>query len=131
MQRFRTLMAVLLAFILALSTSTAAEQRHAVAPTELAEGVAQHVAKQDADRAVIEAALSKPEVQEVADRAGVSASQLQSAVANLHGETLEQAATAARDVNQALVGGASTITFSTTTIIIILLVVILIIVAVD
>jgi hypothetical protein len=52
------------------------------------------------------------------------------AVDTMNASDLDRAATAARDVNQQLVGGASTVVISTTTIIIVLLVVIIIILAV-
>jgi hypothetical protein len=52
------------------------------------------------------------------------------AIDALAGADLDQAANAARTVNEQLVGGASTVVISTTTIIIILLLVIILIIAI-
>jgi hypothetical protein len=109
----------------------AADERHTVAPSALAAAVANHSAKQDADREAIRQALSRPEVREIASRTGVDMTQVTAAAETLSGADLERAARAARQVNDSIVGGASSVVISTTTIIIALLIVILIIVAVD
>ena len=120
-----------LVVLTAFPSFAAAEQRHAVAPSALAAAVANHAAKQDADRESIRQALSRPEVIEIAARTGVDVARIAAAAETLSGDDLERAAAAARQVNDSLVGGASSVVISTTTIIIALLVVILIIVAVD
>lgn len=74
-------------------------------------------------------ALSRPEVRAIADKAGVNLGHLAATVDTLDATALARTADTARDVNAALVGGASTITISTTTIIIGLLIIILILVA--
>jgi hypothetical protein len=71
-------------------------------------------------------ALARPEVKNVAERVGIDIDRVSASIDALPPESLERAATSARDVNEALVGGASTIVISTTTIIIILLIVILV-----
>jgi hypothetical protein len=109
----------------------AAGQKHAVAPATLAAAVANHTAKQDADRESIRQALSRSEVREIAAKTGIDMARVAATAETLTGADLERAAEAARQVNDSLVGGASTVVISTTTIIIALLVVILIIVAVD
>ena len=129
MRTVRTLIAAPLTAFLAFSSPVAAQDRHAVAPAQVAETAAQHVAQQDTQRAAIHEALARPEVQHLAAASGVDLSTLSSAVDSLTGERLANAASQAQQVNDALVGGASTITISTTTIIIILLLVILILVA--
>ena len=116
--------------VLGLSASAIAQERHAVDPAALANSVTQHVAAQDADRAAIHEALARPEVREMAGRAGIDLDRVDSSVDTLSGDSLDRMASAARDVNQALVGGASTVVISTTTIIIALLVIIIIILAV-
>jgi hypothetical protein len=131
MRTFRPLLVALLVSTLALSSSAFAEGRHAVNPSVLAQTVGQQVAQQDANRAVIHEALSRPEVQEVARKSGFDLDRINASVDTLSGSALAQVAAAAQQVNQSLVGGASTIVISTTTIIVALLVVILIIVAVD
>jgi hypothetical protein len=107
-----------------------AEQQHVVAPSELASTVADHVAKQDADRSAVHEALARPEVQRVASSIGLDLTRATAAIDTMSAQDLERAASAARDVNQQLVGGASTVVISTTTIIIILLLVIILIIAV-
>jgi len=119
-----------LVILTAFPSFAAAEPRHAVAPAALAVAVANHAAKQDADRQSIHQALSRPEVIEIAAKTGIDLARLNAATETLSGADLERAAAAARQVNDSLIGGASSVVISTTTIIIALLVVILIIVAV-
>ena len=109
----------------------AAGQQHAVAPAALAAAVANHAARQDADRESIRQALSRPEVHEIAAKTGLDLAHVSAAAETLSGSDLERAAEAARRINDSLVGGESSIVLSTTTIIIALLVLILIIVAVN
>jgi hypothetical protein len=128
MQTLRPFVAVPLMMFMALSTPALAQQRHAVNPATIAGAVDQHVVKQDADRAAIRQALDRPEVQNVAKQMGVDLGRANAAVSTLGGADLERTANAARDVNDALAGGASTVVISTTTIIIVLLVLVLLIV---
>jgi hypothetical protein len=124
----------LLAFPLMLLTIAAspafADQQHLVAPGQLAATVTDHVAQQDASRAAIREALARPEVRDVASSMHIDLARATAAIETMTGTDLEQAANAARTVNQQLVGGASTVVISTTTIIIILLLVIILIIAV-
>ena len=124
-------LAALLILVLALSTSAFAQERHLVAPADLAQAVVQHGANQDADRAIIREALSRPEVRAVAERTGIDIDRVAASVDSLDPSAMARAAASARDVNTALVGGASTVTISTTTIIIVLLLIILIVVVAD
>jgi hypothetical protein len=105
-----------------------AGQQHIVPPGTIAAAAADHAAAQDADRASIREALARPEVQSAAAKLGVSIDRLDSAVNMLSETDLQRAASTARQVNDQLVGGASTVTISTTTIIIVLLIIILIVV---
>ena len=129
MQVLRTLLAGPLVVLIALSSSAFGQDRHVVDRTALADAVSQHVDKQEADRAAIREALGRPAVRDAASKAGIDAGRLSAAVEAMTAAELERAAPAARDVNEFLVGGASTVTISTTTIIIALLVLILLIVA--
>ena len=132
MPAIRKILAVPLMILMALAAmpaSAATQQRHAVDPAAIAGAVAQHVAAQDADRAAIREALGRPEVQGVAKQVGIDLVPLNASVGTLAGADLDRTAAAARQVNDALTGGASNIVISTTTLIIILLVVILLIVA--
>jgi hypothetical protein len=126
MHTLRQLPAVFL--ILALTASSAvAGQRHVVQPSTLADAVANHARQQDAQRAEVRDALSRPEVQNVASSVGLDAGKLSQGVNTLDADTLNRAAAVAHDVNQALIGGSS-VTISTTAIILVLLLVILIVV---
>ena len=128
MPTVRTILLFPILALLMASSSAFAGQQHVVAPTQLAATVAASVAKDDANRAAVHEALARPEVQRVASSMGMDLTRASTAIDTLPAADLERAASAARDVNQQLVGGASTIVISTTTIIIILLVIILIVV---
>jgi hypothetical protein len=120
-----------LAALMAASSTAVAAEQHVVPPSQLAATLADHVAKQDADRTAVREALARPEVQRVAATIGLDLTRATAAVDTMNGADLERAATAARDVNTQLVGGASTVVISTTTIIIALLIVIIIILIAD
>jgi hypothetical protein len=115
---------------LSRQSAEGATGQHLVAPGQLAATVADHVAHQNASRAAIREALARPEVRDVASSMHVDLARAAAAIETMTGTDLEQAANAARTVNQQLVGGASTVVISTTTIIIILLLVIILIIAV-
>jgi hypothetical protein len=128
MPTVRTILVFPLMALFLASSSAFAGQQHVVAPSQLAATVADQVAKEDANRAAVHEALARPEVQRVASSIGMDLARTAAAVDTLAAGDLERAASAARDVNQQLVGGASTVVISTTTIIIILLVILLIVV---
>ncbi len=122
-------LAVLLITLLVVPTTSLAQTHHAVDPTTLTTTVEQHTAAREADRAAILDVLARPEVRGAAARIGADLAPARSAVPTLDGDDLARAAAAARQLDQSLAGGASTVTISTTTIVIGLLVVILLIVA--
>jgi len=107
-----------------------ADPQHIVPPSQVAATVTERVAAQEANRAAIREALARPEVRDVATSMHLDLARASAAIETLTGTDLEQAANAARSVNNQLVGGASSVVLSTTTIIIILLVVILLVVAI-
>jgi hypothetical protein len=127
----RTVLVFPLAFLVAVSTTAFADGQHVVPPAQVAATLADHVAKQDADRTAVREALARPEVQRMAATIGLDLTRATAAVDTMNGADLERAASAARDVNTQLVGGASTVVISTTTIIIALLIVIIIILIAD
>jgi hypothetical protein len=129
MRTLRQLLVAPLVAVTALSSVAFAQERHVVKPAALAGAVSQHLAKQDADRAVVLEALSRPEVRELAAKTGIDLTRANVAVDTMSGANLERAAGAARQVNDSLVGGATTIVISTTTIIIALLILIIVLVA--
>ena len=108
-----------------------AGQQHIVEPGAIAAATEDQATAADADRATVRQALARPEVQSAAAKLGISMERLDSAVGTMTGADLQRAASTARQVNDQLVGGASTVTISTTTIIIVLLVIILIVVIAD
>jgi len=133
MHTIRTMLASLLMVPLALASPAFAQTaavRLAPTPQALAAAVQQHAADRAADRAAIREALGRPEVRSAAARMGVDLDRVSTAAGTLTGADLTRTAAAARRVNHALVGGASTVTLSTTTIIIGLLILILLVVAV-
>jgi hypothetical protein len=130
MPTIRALLALSLSLLLLIASPVQADPQHIVAPAQLAATVTERVAQQDADRGSIAEALARPEVRRAAEAMGVEMSRVEAAARTLAGADLERAAHAARDVNDDLVGGASSVTIGTTTLIIILLLLILIIVAV-
>ena len=129
MRTITTLISAPLMLILGLATPAHAQVRHAVAPSALAAAVTDHMAARDADRDAIREALARPEVRAVAERTGIDIDRAVASIDSLDSSSLARAAQSARQVNQALVGGASTVTISTTTIIIVLLIILLILVA--
>lgn len=131
MKTVRSLMVALLIPILMAPASASAAQQHIVPPSQVAATAADHATSQQADRDAVRQALERPEVRSAAAKLGIDMHRLDTAVSTMSGSDLQQAASAARDVNAQLVGGASTVTISTTTIIIALLIVILIVVAAD
>ncbi len=119
-----------LTVLVAFSSVASAQSRHAVDPSTLTATLSGQAAQQDADRAAVREAIARPEVREMAGRLGIDLDRVNTSVSTLQGRDLERVAAAARQVNDTLVGGASTVTISTTTIIIALLVIILLIVAI-
>lgn len=107
-----------------------ADGQHVLSREQIASTVADRIAREDADRAAVRAALARPEVGAMARSMGADPGQFAAVVDTLSGPDLDQAASTARQINQQLAGGATTITISTTTIIIALLLVILLIVAI-
>lgn len=129
MSMFRRFLAVCLALLIMVPAASA--QDHVIAIAALDKAIQQRVSQDQGDRAAILSVLQRPEVREIAVNAGLSIDKAQTAVTMLHGRDLQQAAQQARQIQDNLAGGASTITISTTTIIIILLIVILIVVIAD
>ena len=126
---FRRFLAILLALL--VTAPAASAQDHVIDRAALAKAVQQRVSQEQGDREVILALLQRQDVRDIAAKAGLSIEKAQTAVAMLHGRDLEQAAQQARQAQDSLAGGASTVTISTTTIIIVLLIIILIVVIAD
>src|SRR5262245_16358981 len=131
MRTITTLLTAPLILILGFATPAWAQDRHAVPSSALAAAVVDHAASLDADRDTIREALKKPEVRTVAEHIGIDIDSAEASIDSLDAATVARAVESARQVNEALIGGASTVTISTTTIIIVLLLIILIVVAAD
>ena len=129
MRIVRQSLAVLLATLMVAPAAHA--QTHVVDRTALAQAVQERVSRDQADRDAILALLARTEVRQIAARAGLSLETARAAASTLEGEQLKDLASQARQVNDDLAGGASTVTISTTTIIIVLLVIILIVLIAD
>ena len=129
----RTSVSILLALFMVFPAVSRAQAQsaHAAPPAALDAALQQHVASTAADREDVLRVLEKAEVKSMAGRMGVDLRTAKTAIATLDGEQLSQVAAQARQVDQALAGGASTVVISTTTIIIALLVIILLVVAID
>ena len=128
MTTVRKFLALPLMLLVGAAAPVFADSQHVVDPSVLSTTVDQHVAQQDVDRAAIHEALARQEVRNMAATLGMNLDRAAASLDTLTGSDLAQAADAARQVNQQLIGGASTVTLSTTTIIIALLVILLIIV---
>jgi hypothetical protein len=120
-----------LVFTFLLPLNARAQVRHAVDPSDLAEVVAAHGARDDQNRTMVRDTLARPEVRDVATRLGLDSRDLDRSIGLLAGDDLARAADAARQIDDALVGGQSSIVISTTTIIVILLLVIIIVAVAD
>lgn len=129
MKLVRRTLAVFLAVLVMAPAVNA--QDHVINKSALDKAVQARVAQDQSDREAITALLARPEVREVAAKAGLSLEKASAAVSTLQGSDLRDVATQARQVNNDLAGGASTVVISTTTIIIILLVVVLIVALAD
>ncbi len=128
MKLVRRTLAVCLSVLIMAPVANA--QSHVIGKGALDKAVQERVARDQADRDAILTLLQRPEVRDVAAKAGISLEKANVAVATLGGEDLREIASQARQVNNELAGGA-TVVITATTILIILLIVILIILAAD
>jgi hypothetical protein len=101
---------------------------HVAEQSALDAAVQQHVAQSDADRDTVRRFLQRDDVKAIAGKAGIDMRRADAAVAAMTPEEAASVAAQARQAEQGLAGGASTVTISTTAIIIGLLVLILLIV---
>ena len=129
MRMFRRCLAILLALLIMAPAVNA--QDHVIARVALDKAVQQRVSQEQGDREVILSLLRRQQVRDIAAKAGLSIEKAETAVTMLHGRDLQEAAQQARQAQDSLAGGASTVTISTTTIIIVLLIIILIVVIAD
>jgi hypothetical protein len=129
MKLVRPSLAVCLAVLFMAPAASA--QTNVIGKAALERAVQNRVDAEQADREAIKTLLQRPDVRDIAGKAGMSVDKALTAVSTLQGDDLRQLADQARQVDDQLAGGASTIVISTTTVIIILLLVILIVLIAD
>ena len=115
--------------LLAVIPSVQAQTSHAAPQSALDAAVQDHAGTAAADRETVVRLLQRPDVQAIAGDLGLDLRRAESAIATLDGQQLRDLAAQARQAEQGLAGGQSTITISTTVIIIALLILIIILVA--
>ena len=119
--------AVVLCVLIAVPR-TYAQTPHVASQALLDQVIQQQVSAADRDRETVRLFLQRDDVKAVAGRAGIDMGRAETAVAAMDASDLASLADRARQAEQTLPGGASSVTISTTTIIIVLLLVILIVV---
>ena len=125
MSSHRTKSMILAVAALGLATPILAQSRSAVTTAELEAAV---TVPANGNRQTVRDFLARPEVQSVAGRMGVRASELSAAVATLDSASVDRIARQATANDRQLAGGANhTIVISTTAIIIGLLILILLV----
>src|SRR5690554_4968734 len=97
-----------------LTSPAFAQHSRVLDAAALHDAVAAKIATEDAQRALVQRVLQRDEVRQVADRLGLDVTRASAAVATLGGSDLAQAAQQAGAVDQALVGGQTTIVISLT-----------------
>jgi hypothetical protein len=120
---------VLMVSLVAVIPPAHAQTSHAAPQAALDAAVQDHTAAAAADRETVLRLLERPEVRAVAGDLGLDLRRAQSAVLTLDAQQLAELAAQARQAEQGLAGGQSTVTISTTVIIIALLILIIILVA--
>jgi hypothetical protein len=121
-----SVLAILLT-VLAAVPRVHAQGSHAATQSAIDAALEQHVSSVAADRADVLRVLEHPAVKDIASRAGIDLRRATSVVETANAQQVSTMATQARQAEQALAGGQSSITISTTVIIIGLLVLILLI----
>ena len=106
-------------------------QSNVIGKAALDRAVQERVVRDKADREAIKTLLQRQEVREIAGKAGLSLEKALAGASTLEGDDLRQLAEQARQADNTLAGGQSTLVISTTTIIIVLLLVILIVAIAD
>ena len=115
----------------ATSSGPDASSPHAASQQLLDAALQQHVRAADLDRETVRLFLHRGDVRAIAGKYGIDLRRAEGAVATMDAGELASVAAQARQADQALAGGQSSITLSTTAIIIGLLVLILLIVALN
>lgn len=99
--------------------------RHVVDASQIQDRIDQQSDQEAASREAIQLMLQRPEVRDLAGKAGLDITRASAAASVLSGAELEVLSAQAAEIN-AGIGGTSTVVLSTTAIIIILLIIILV-----
>lgn len=124
MSKHLSLSMVMAIAALGMTVPLSAQARSAVSSTELEAAVAE---RPGAVREAVRDFLSTDQAREVADRMGVSVSDMSARLAHLNEASLQRIAEMAGIGDEALAGGAETIVITATTAIIILLLIIILV----
>ena len=124
-------MVILMFSLVAVIPPVHAQTSHSAPQSALDAAVQDRAADAAADRETVTQLLQRPDVQAIAGDLGLDLRRAESAIATLDDQRLTELAAQARQAEQALAGGQSSVTISTTMIIIGLLVLILLIVALN
>lgn len=101
------------------------QERHIASRAAMTSAVADKLAADEANRRVILKVMSRSEVQDVANRFGLTLQRAETAVAHLSSSELAELAAPARAVEAELAGGDRVITISLTTLLLIIIVILL------
>jgi predicted xylose isomerase-like sugar epimerase len=124
--RIRLIAVAGIATILLSSSTVFAQQRHVVDGSSLRQAVAGSVQTAAENRASVRRVLKHVEVRQVAERLGLDLVKADAAVGTMSQTDLARVATAAREADTALAGGANTVVISTTTLLLVLIIVLLV-----
>ena len=128
--RFAERVLVVFLCLLVMSPGVRAQEPNVVDPAALDQAIADKTAETAAKRQTVLTALRHESVKEVAKGLGLELTRAESAVSTLDGNTLDQLAVQAEEVNEALEGG-QTVRLNILWIILGLLVLIVILIAAD
>jgi len=115
-----------IALVALLVSAPAWAQQHVADPAAMQQAIARQQATDTANRQIVTKVMGRPDVQALAARMGMNVQTAETAVAQLTGADLAQAATFAKTVDATPVGGSDSIVISTTTLLLIIILVLLI-----
>ncbi len=124
--RIRTTVVTLVVSSLLWGSSALAQERHVVDPAAMRQAVVGQALADQQNRDAVLGVLHNAQVQNLANRLGLSLTRAEGAVSMLDSAELASLAGQARAVDAQLAGGSSTIVIGTTTLLLIIIIVILI-----
>jgi hypothetical protein len=115
-----------LALVALLVSSPSWAQQHIADPAAMQQAIARQQATDTANRQIVMKVLTRADVQTVAARMGMDVKTAETAVAQLTGDDLAQAASSARAIDAGPAAGSQDIVISTTTLLLIIILILLI-----